>query len=323
MSKPDPKDLYVDDFLSNVLLSYVQSEDNYIAGKMFPVVDVEKESGLFPKFDRDDFLADEAEVRGDHSESAGSGWDVDKTVGYDCKQISHHKDLGQRAKTNAANVMDLERSSTRFVGQKLLMKRDVLWAERFFKTGTWPTEKTGVAVGPGANQFLQWDATGAEPYKDMLAYLEEIAGLTGFRPNRGAVDPLSWNVLREHPDTLDKIKHTRTGVGTPALVAEALELESFQVIRSVTKAKGAATPAFIAPKGALFAYATDTPSTETPSAGYIASWVGLLGPAAFSGRITRLEMPWRNHTTRIEGDLAQDPVQTAADLAVFMNSTIA
>jgi hypothetical protein len=314
MSRPDPKDLYVDDFLSNVLISYFQDADNYIADMMFPVVDVERQSGIVPVFDKDDWLADEADVRGDHSESKGSGWDVDKTTTYNCRQISHHKDLGPQAMANATNVMDLERNSSRFVAQKLLMRRDNIWLSRFFTTGVWTTEKTGTT------DFVKWSAGGSTPVLDILNFLDEVAALTGFRPNVGAIDPTTWTVLREHPDVQDKIKHVQRSVATPEIMASLLEIDELKVIRSVSSTAG--TTSFMASEGAMFAYATDNPSTEVPSAGYNFAWTGLLGPSAFAGRVSRIEMPWRNRTVRIEGDLAMDSVATAPDLAVFISDPL-
>ncbi len=45
--------------------------------------------------------------------------------------------------------------------------------------------------------------------------------------------------------------------------------------------------------------------------------------AAFFGRISRFEMPLRNHSTRIEGDLALDMQVVAPDLGVFFDQAIA
>ena len=47
------------------------------------------------------------------------------------------------------------------------------------------------------------------------------------------VGALVWERLKEHPDILDKYKHTQSGIMTTSLVAAALEIDNLYVGKSI------------------------------------------------------------------------------------------
>jgi hypothetical protein len=60
-----------------------------------------------------------------------------------------------------------------------------------------------------------------------------------------------------------------------------------------------------------------------PSAGYIFTWVGLLGAGAFGSRISQIPMPWLGiGTIRIEGELAFAVKIVGADLGVYFHTAV-
>jgi hypothetical protein len=318
MAQPDPKSVYVDEFLTDVLIAYLQKQTNFFADKLFPVVDVQQQTGIFPKYDKSAWLRDEAKVRGDTEESAGSGWDTDLTLAYNCEQISVHKDIGPQARANQKDPIDLDSHAARFVGQQLMMRRDRDFATAFMATGVWDTDLTPAT---------KWDAGGSTPVEDVTRAAEDVANLTGFKPNKILCGNKVFNELRNHPDILNRTTPTSPRVPTAQALAEFFDVDEFIVARSVreTATEGAtsAVQAIAPDKRLLLVYATEAPSILEPSAGYSLAWTGLLGAGAYSGRIARIPMPLKNNAVRVEGDIAIDMQVVAPDLGVLFDAAIA
>ncbi len=317
MAQPDPKSVFVDDFLTDVLIAYLQSQANFFADKLFPIVDVQQQTGIFPAYDKSSWLRDEAKPRGDTEESAGSGWDTDLTITYECKQISVHKDVGPQVVANQKDPIDVEAHAARWVGQQLMMRRDREFATNYMGTGKWATDLTPTT---------KWDAGGSTPIEDVTNAAEDVANLTGFKPNKILTGNKVFNVLRNHPDILNRTTPTSPRVPTTQTLAEFFDVDEFIVARSVreTATEGAtsAVQAIAPDKGLLLVYVTDAPSILEPSAGYSLAWTGLLGAGAYSGRIARIPMPLRNNAVRVEGDIAIAQKIVAADLGVYFDAVL-
>ncbi len=316
MAQPDPKAVYTNQFLTDVLVVYLQSPNNFFANKLFPIVDVEQQTGIFPAYNKSAWLRDEAKVRGDTEESAGSGWDTDLTITYDCKQISVHKDLGPQVLANQKDPIDLEAHAARWVGQQLMMRRDREFASKFLVTGQWGSDPVPAT---------KWDAGGSTPIEDVTNKAEEIANLTGFKPNKILTNNKVFNVLRNHADILNRTTPTSPRVPTAEVLAEFFDVDEFIVARSVreTAAEGATSAVTsIAGDVLLLVYATEAPSILEPSGGYSLAWTGLLGAGAYSGRIARIPMPLKNNAVRVEGDIAIDQKIVAADLGALFNAVL-
>jgi len=321
MSNPDSKDVYVDEFLSNILIAYMQDQNNFGADKLFPTVDVQRETGIYIQYDQGDFLRSEAKKRGPAAESAGTGFDIDKTGKYNCEQYSIHEDIDPRVTANQMDPVDVESAASRLIAQKLLIRRERDFVNSYFKTGVWDSNLQG---GVSSGFATQWNDGNSTPVDDITNEAEAMVGRTGFRPNKAACDALTYNALRNHPDVLERIKYTERGIVTPELLASLLDLDEFIVMRAVenTAVKGAAdSVGYIAPNSLLLVYTTDTPSIMVPSAGYTFAWTGLF-QNAYSGRITRMEMPLNNHSVRIEGDMAYGMEAVATPLGSYFYDTL-
>jgi hypothetical protein len=132
--------------LTNIAIAYMQSNDNFIADKVFPIVPVEFMSDLYYKWNKDDFFRDEAQKRADGQESAGSGMNL-STDSYKAAVWGLHKDIGDQTRRNADPAIDIEVSTTRALMGKMLISRDRQFASHYMKTGVWGTDITGVSGG--------------------------------------------------------------------------------------------------------------------------------------------------------------------------------
>jgi hypothetical protein len=322
---PNRGDIHVNTPLTNLSVAYIQDQKNFIADKVFPLVPVQKQSDRYFVYDKGDLFRDEAVERAPGTESAGGDYDSDNTPSYYCPVFAFHKDVDDNERANSDTPLRPDEDATIFVTQKHLIKRDVLWANSYFKAGIWSTELSGVAADPGgANQILKWSAAGSAPVKDVQNYITAVSELTGYVPNTVVLGAYVYTLLQNHPDIMDRIKYTQRGVVTEDILASLWGVDKVLVPRSVinTAAKGKITRnQFIHGNHVLITYAAPNPGIRVPSAGYTFAWQGLFGAQAYGMRMKSFRME-HLESDRIEGEMAFDQKMVCSDLAVFLKDMV-
>ena len=321
---PKMQDAHVDRALTNMSVAYMQDANDYIADKVFPIIPVKRQADLYYIYNTGDFLRDEAQVRGAISESAGGDYDLSSDTYY-CKKYAFHKDVAPEERVNYDEPLDADKDAQIFVSQKMLIRREMEWSTKFFKTGVWTREMAGQNTADSTH-YMYWNNEASTPIEDITGESILMASKTGFRPNTLVLSPFVFNKLKNHPDVLDRIKYTETGIVTTSLLAALFELTNVYVAWSVVNsaAKGATTDiGFIMGKNALLCYSNPAPSLRAPSAGYIYAWTGLMGAGAFGNRIVRLPMDLLGlGVERIEGEIAFDAKKVSDDLGVFFKDIV-
>ena len=316
---------HIDRALTNISVAYMQDANAFIADKVFPIVKVKRQSDVFYVYNKGDFMRDEAALRGAGTESAGGDYGVEAADPYYCRKHAFHKDVTAEERANYDEPLDADRDATDFVTQKMLIRREMEWASKFFKEGIWGKEISGAASASG-NNVVYWDEPTSNPIKDITDAGVEMASKTGYKPNTLVLSPFAFNALKNHEDVLDRVKYTQKGIVTADLLATLFEVDNVYVAWSVvnTAAKGKTDNVnFIMGKHALLCYSNPTPALKKPSAGYIFAWTGLEGSGAYGNRIVRLPMDMLGlGTERIEGEAAFDCKQIAADLGVFFKNIV-
>lgn len=328
---PTQSDLHVNVPLTNISIAWMQSTDAYIADKVFPSVPVQKQSDLYWKYLKSEWRRTDVELRAPSTESPGVGWNVN-TDSYFCHVFAVHKDIDDMLRANADSNFSLDRDATNFITNQMLLKRDIDWVNKYFKTTVWGKDRTGVASGPTGNQFLQWDNAGSSPIVDVTTEIVKFRELTGFAPNVMVIGPYVLQALRNHPEILDRIKYTERGIVTEDLIASLLGVERLLVsyatntttpqFQNPASTESNATYSFLANgKSALLAYAPKSPSVMQPSAGYTFTWNGYLGGNAKGIRIKNFRMEHIN-SDRIEAEMTYDMKVIAPELGVFWSAAV-
>jgi len=324
---PTRQQTHIDRALTNISIKYMNEPSAYIADKVFPVVPVNKQSDRYFMYKKEDWFRDDAEERALGTESAGGDYDIDNTPTYFCRKYAYHKDVFEEDRTNSDDPLTPDTDATEFVSDKLLLRREIHWASRFFVTGVWGNEFTGVSAGPNASQVLQWNDANSTPIEDITNKATLIQSTTGKRPNKLVISQYVFDQLKNHPDILDRIKYTQKGVVTLDLLAMLFEVEQVLVAGAIKNSanKGQnASMDFIMGKHALLCYTVASPSLKKATAGYTFAWKGLLGANAVGGRILRIPVPLLGEgTERIEGEMAWDMKIVAADLGTFFKDVVA
>jgi hypothetical protein len=327
MPQPTQGDVHISTALTNVAVAFVQDADAFVAARVFPVVPVQKQSDVYWKFSKDDFLRDEAKPRADATESAGVGFNM-STGTYTATVYGAHKDLGDQVRSNADAAINIEARSSQMLIQKMLIKRDRLFMQKFMTTGLWGTDITGVASGPTGAQAVKWSVGAtSDPFKDISTGQTTILQNSGLEANVLVLSYAVYQALRLHPAVIDRIKYT---MGAEArninaqLLAAAFDVDEVLVSKAVynTSQEGVAgSYSFVMGNHALLAHRTPGPSLTEASSGYIMSWTNVYGAGNNMGVASwTVPMPVLGpNTIRVEAAMAFDMQMVAGELGYFFS----
>jgi len=324
MPQPTRSDVHVNRPLTNMSTAYIQSADDFIADKVFPIVPVQKQSDLYFTYNKGDWFRAEAQKRAPGTESAGSGYAL-STDSYRCEVFAIHRDVDDSIVANADTPLDVERDSTMWVTQQLMLKREVDFLNAFMASGVWDTDLTGSASPQNSSQFIKWsDTTNSDPIKDINSATLTITKKTGYRPNTLVLTPAVYNALRQNTKIINRIVYTQRGIVTTDILSALFDVERVFVTYAIqNSAKEGQTDSldFIKNDGALLCYTNAAPSIMQPSAGYTFAWSGLYGASAYGNRIKRFRREEIN-SVRIEGEMSYTQKKIGSDLGVWFGSVL-
>lgn len=320
MPLPTQDDLHVNGLLTQMSVAFIQDPGKYVASQVFPAVPVNKRSGLYATYNRGDFLRDEAELRAPGTEAATGGYRVTTNSSYNCDKYSFAKDVSVDEERNADDPFRPDEDAVRFLTQKRLLKEEVTWGSTFFTTGVWTGSSTATDLVAGTD-FTVWTDPSGDIIGDIDTQIEAVEGATAMLPNTLVVNRVGWHALRNHPDIVDRIKHTSANTATREMVAQLIGVERILVAAAVqTTSQEGATDAisYIFGNHALLCYTPASASLMTPAAGYTFRWTGLEGSAG-GATVKSIDMPLRE-STRHEISFAYDQQVVSGVLGAFFQS---
>lgn len=324
MPQPTRGSVHIDSILTQISIAYLQRQENFIAGRVFPTVRVQKQSDKFFVYRKNDWLRDEAQRRADATESAGSGYNLD-TDTYSADVWAFHKDIGDQTRQNADAPLDMDRDATQFVTQRLMLRREIQWVSDYFTTSVWGKDYTGVASAPSTDEFVYWsDYANSNPLNDVEAGKEYVLSITGFIPNTLVLGYQVFRQLKHHPDIVDRVKYTSSENITEAILARLFEVDNIYVAKAIkaTNAEGGtAAYSFTHGKHAWLGYVNPSPGLLAPSAGYIFAWDGVSSGLGTEIGVNRFRMEHLK-ADRIEAEIAFDDKVVATDLGAFFNGVV-
>lgn len=330
MPQPTPGDVHVDFLLTDLSVAYAQ-QAGFIADQIFPAIGVTNQSNKYRTYPRQQWFRTVAAKRAPATETPGSGW-VYSTDSYFCDVWGVHKDLDDQTVANEDNGLGLDTDAVNFVTQQYLLRRDIEWASKYFGTGIWTTDLTGVTATPNATQFIQWDQSASTPIQDITKRAIAMQKITGLRPNTLVLGADIEPVILNHSQIMDRIKYTQRGVITTDLLASFFGVDRVLWATTVQNtgpetfgeaADSTTNFSFVFnSKNALLCYTNPNPGLRQVSAGYIFTWTGLLGAGAYGGRIKRFRDE-KIASDRVEIEGSWDMKVVAPDLGVFWSGVIA
>ena len=274
-----PSAVHVDQPLTNLTLAYAQSQENFIADKVFPTVGVSKQSDKYYIYDRANMnrTGDVAKLA-PRTEVNRIGMTL-STSSYFADVYGLGMDFDEQTLANEDAMLDIRSAGAETLAMRLMIHREEQFATNFFSTGVWGTDNT-------LSGTSQWsDYTNSTPIQDVTAARRVVQLASGgFKPNTMVVGKEVRDKLINHPDILARLNGgatvTNTALITDAKLAEIFEVENFYVMEAVknSSVEGVAeSNAFIGGKNALLAHTPSTAGLMSPAAGLTFAWNNLEG----------------------------------------------
>ena len=316
---PTLSEVHTDSALTDFSQGLFQDLGGSVASQAFSNRNVAQQSNSFHVYTAADLGRAEAKRRAPNTSATRRDYGLE-TGRYFCDVFAIAYDVSEQERANADAVLDPEQDATRILMDDLVMTEDREWASTAFTTGVWGgTDQTG------AVNFTQWDDAASTPIEDIRAQGTDMLSATGRAPNKLVLGWDTWvGGLVDHPDLLDRVKHTSVGIITQDLVANVLGLDrviTATTIRNTAQEGLAATTDFILGDSALLLHAPDSAGPRSATAGVRFNWGGLIGGG--NVRVKRFEIPQDDAMPRVEMDMAFDHGIVTAALGRFFTDTIA
>ena len=323
-----PSAVHVDQPLTNLTLAYAQSQENFIADKVFPTVGVSKQSDKYYIYDRANMnrTGDVAKLA-PRTEVNRIGMTL-STSSYFADVYGLGMDFDEQTLANEDAALDIRSAGAETLAMRLMIHREEQFASNFFVAGQWGTDNT-------LSGNDQWsDYTNSDPIDAVtLARRTVQLGSGGFKPNTMVVGKEVRDKLINHPDVLARLNGgatvTNTALVTDAKLAEIFEVENFYVMEAVknSSVEGVAeSNAFIGGKNALLCYTPSNAGLMSPAAGLTFAWNNLEGVNNLGITVESFSddaLKRQQIAEMIQVKMSYDMKVTGADLGVFFNTAIA
>ena len=321
-----PSSVHIDQPLTNLTLAYVQSQENFIADKVFPTVGVTKQSDKYYIYDRASMN------RSGDVKKLAPRTEVDR-IGLALSNSSYFADVyglgmdfDEQTLANEDAALEIRAAGAQTLVNRILIDREEKFASTFFAAGVWTGQSTP------AN--LWSDYTNSTPITDVTTARRAMQLTSGgYKPNTMVVGKEVRDILINHPDILARLNGgatvSNTALVTNAKLAEIFEVENFYVMEAVKNsgAEGLAeSNAFIGGKHALLTHTPSSAGLMTPAAGLTFAWNSISGVNNLGVSIESFSddaLKRMQVAEHIQAKLAYDMKVVGADLGYFFNTCVA
>lgn len=304
------RDLHIDGPLSRITTAYMN--ETYIADQIFPIVPVNKETDIYYRWSKEDFLRvpNAERARGAAANRVTMSVSSD---GYVAKQFSLAADIPLEDLANADDALDYEQSQALFVKDQLMLAYEDRVARMLINTSN---------VGSSVTLSANWDDESTKPIDTITAGKESIRQNTGRNPNLMIISGQVLSRLSKHPDIIEFVRgrgDNRGGGPVDATdIARAFRIPKILVgdnIKNTAAENFTGTYTDIWSTACILLHVAPNPGRMVPTYGYTFQWT----PAGFPGQWAVDKYDNRKeHTRSIEVMHYQDEKIVATDLGYLI-----
>ncbi len=327
-----PSAVHIDQPLTNLTLAYAQSQENFIADKVFPTVGVQKQSDKYYLYDRANMnrTGDVAKLA-PRTEVNRIGMTISNSS-YFADVYGLGMDFDEQTLANEDAALEIRSAGAETLAMRLMIHREEQFATNFFSNNIWGTNYDGASSTSGTN-LLYWDDAAAKPIQnvtDLRRVMQLKSG--GFKPNTMVVGKEVRDALVNNADILARLNGgatvTNTALVTNAKLAEIFEVENFYVMEAVknSSVEGVAeSNAFIGGKHALLCYTPSSAGLMSPAAGLTFAWNNLEGVNNLGITVESFSddaLKRQQIAEMIQVKMSYDMKIVGADLGAFVNGIV-
>lgn len=218
---PSGRQLHIDAALSDILVATFETEGDFIAQQLFPVVPVDKQSNKYYTLRKEAWLATPRTHRAPRTRANIVEFDISSDA-YFCSNYALAGEIPLEDLANADAAIRLRDSTTRLIGRGLLADKEVRVAAAAY---------TGVATVIRNSGADAWTATtSADIQAQIHAAHQVVFRGTGMRANALFIDYDSYLLAKRNQLLFSKFQYRATG---PAMISDAQLMEALMVDRIV------------------------------------------------------------------------------------------
>lgn len=256
-----PRDVITDPVLGNVSIAY--SNDTYIADRIFPVVQVGKQSGKYYLFDKTSLaLSDSLRAAGSPSNEVEHAYSTDT---YFAEDHALKEFVPDEVQDQTDPGIDVLSDATENVTERILVGKEN-------ELATMLTDTAQVTQNTTLSGTAQWsDYANSDPIGDVRTGRSTIQGQMFRKANTLLLGQQVFDVLVDHPDIVERVKYSALGVITEELLARVFQVEQVIVggAGKNTGTEGAADAlSYVWGKNAILLYVPTRAGMRQPAAGY-------------------------------------------------------
>ena len=256
--------------LTDMAVDFVMNTAGFLAQTLFPLFMTAEQSAQYYKFDTENIISIPKDLRrapgGDYKR-----WTMkisDDT--YACKEFGLEQAVDDRERKKYTNAFNADTSAVRRTINGMLMARE--------------HRVKALAISasvPSSSPTKKWNEADADIFGDIDTVKEVIEKGCGMMPNVIVVSRIVFNVLKDHPSIIDRIKYTSNKSVTPEVLAALFDIDRMIIAGTIhnSAVEGQAlNPAYLWGDSVILAHTETAQDLQAPSFGRTFVWTGETGP---------------------------------------------
>jgi hypothetical protein len=258
-------EIHLDAVLTNISQAF--KNESLVATSIFPVAPVKKDSDVYYKYDKSNLRPDDTRWA-PKTRAREVNWSVTRD-GYKTERHALQELIEDDEKENCDSPLDVQTDTTEILTEKLLIRRELNLANMLTSTGNYDSD-----AHPTLAVASQWDnyaSAVSDPNADIATIRRTVFKKTFMHVNTIVLPYAVYEVVREHPKVLERIKYTQRAIITPDILADLWDIENVIVAGSGqnTANEGQVDSlSYIWGNNVLAGYVEKSPRLKRPSWGY-------------------------------------------------------
>ena len=259
---PQVTDYHVDNVLTNMSVAY--HNDDLIAEKIFPRLEVPGRTGFYYTFDKSKFRIENSERTG-VSRAKRVSYGMTKTAFGPLLEQSLEEAIEYEVRDTYPTPHDARVDATEDVSERLDLGHEKAVADIAF-SATYITNNVTLS---GTDQWS--DYANSDPFSDIQTGIDAVKAASVMMPNTMVIGYEVWAKLRHHPDLLGRLSVANIRVLTPQLLADLIGIKQVLIGGAMhnTAVEGQADSlGYVWGKNCLLAYIAPKVGLKKLSLGY-------------------------------------------------------
>lgn len=264
---PPVSSIHIDQALTEISQRVTNTE--LIADQVWPIVNVRKDSDKY-------FVYNKANLRAENDEWAPKAmanetdWDV-TTESYSTQRRALAQLVEDDEVQNADSPLDIMADTASTLTEKLMIRLEKRLAGVLQTVGNYDADARPDISASASDQWDNFGSADSDPLEDIANGRQIVAKKIFRRPNLVFMSREVFEILKEHPKIIERIKYTQRGLLTPDILASLFDVDRVLIAGGGenTAIEGAADSlAYIWGKHCFLGWVTPSASLRSPSWGY-------------------------------------------------------